>query len=195
MNPRCRTDVPAAPALRVIGVDPGSETTGVGIVEHAAGKSRVLFWEAIAAGREPTFPGRLRLIHEHLTQAVALYQPHSASVENVFYALNVQSALKLGQTRGAVLLSLELAGVETFSYTPLEIKKALVGYGRAGKEQVRDMVRLLLGLAGREIPIDASDALAAALCHVNHHAVRSAWDLAAANTPGPPRLKIGRRFR
>lgn len=195
MNPRCRTDAPATPPLRVIGVDPGSEITGVGVVEYAAGKSRVLFWEAVAAGREPTFPGRLRLIHEHLTQAVALYQPRCASVENVFYALNVQSALKLGQTRGAVLLSLELAGVEIFSYTPLEIKKALVGYGRAGKEQVRDMVCLLLGLAGQDIPIDASDALAAAMCHINHHAVRTAWNLAAVGASAPPRLKIGRRFR
>jgi crossover junction endodeoxyribonuclease RuvC len=94
-------------------------------------------------------------------------------VEEAFYAVNVKSALKLGQVRGAILLSAARAGVEVFEYSPLEIKSALVGYGRAEKHQVQEMVRVLLGLKTPPQPFDASDALAAAICHVNVASTRS----------------------
>lgn len=183
MTPTSRSEVDAPGPLRVIGIDPGSERTGIGIVEHADRKSRALFFETVQAGREPTFPGRLLVIHRHIVQAVRLYAPQAASVEDVFHARNVQSALKLGQARGAILLTLQMEGVELFSYTPLEIKKAIVGYGRAEKEQVRAMVRTLLGLQGVDIPIDASDALAAALSHVHQSAVQKRLEQAGASLP------------
>lgn len=149
----------------ILGIDPGSEVTGYGVIESAGSRQRALGWGVVKAKAGLGFPARLRAIHDQLTQFVQLYRPDSVSIEDIFYAVNVRSTLKLGHTRGAILLSMELAGVPSFSYTPLEIKKALVGYGRASKEQVRDMVCLLLNLKGADLPVDASDALAAALCH------------------------------
>jgi crossover junction endodeoxyribonuclease RuvC len=97
----------------------------------------------------------------------------ACAVEETFYAVNVKSALKLGHVRGAVLLTAARAGVEIFEYSPLAIKSALVGYGRAEKRQVQEMVRILLGLAQSPAPLDASDALAAAICHINTNATTS----------------------
>ena len=153
----------------VMGVDPGSEVTGYGVVETAGGRSRAVAWGTVRPAGAATYPGVLKQIHEGLAQVVAEHRPEFAAVEDIFYAANVRTALKLGQTRGAILLSLELASVPVFSYTPLAVKKALVGYGRASKEQVQEMVRLILGLRGQEIPIDASDALAVALCHAQSY--------------------------
>ena len=153
--------------MRVLGVDPGSDKTGYGIVEVVQSRYRVLHFGVISTGSAPTYPARLKLIHEELTGMIEQFRPEYASVEDIFYAVNVKSALKLGQTRGAILLSIELAGVPVFSYTPLEIKKALVGYGRADKLQVRHMICRLLGMKVEDIKTDASDALAAAICHVH----------------------------
>lgn len=153
----------------VLGVDPGSEVTGYGVVETAGGRSRAVVWGTVRPTGAATFPAVLKQIHEGLSRVVAEHRPEFAAVEDIFYAANVRTALKLGHTRGAILLSLELAGVPVFSYTPLAVKKALVGYGRASKEQVQEMVKLILGLRGQELPIDASDALAAALCHAQSY--------------------------
>jgi len=156
----------------VLGIDPGSEKTGYGIVEAKGNNFKALTWGIIEVVGLPTFPGRLKEIHKKLSLIVDRYSPDFASVEDIFYSRNVKSALKLGHTRGAILLSLELSGVPSFSYTPLEIKKALVGYGRADKQQVNEMVKILLNLRDARIPLDASDALAAALCHINSY---STW--------------------
>jgi crossover junction endodeoxyribonuclease RuvC len=164
----------------VLGVDPGSEVTGYGVIETTGGKSQALAWGTIRAEGAATFPAVLRRIHEGVTEVATRFRPEFAAVEDVFYAANVRSALKLGQTRGAILLSLELAGIQVFSYTPLAVKKALVGYGRATKEQVQEMVKLILGLRGQDLPMDASDALAAALCHAQSYGTRLRIERAAA---------------
>jgi crossover junction endodeoxyribonuclease RuvC len=151
----------------VLGVDPGSEVTGYGVIETTGGKSQALAWGTIRAEGAATFPAVLRRIHEGVTEVATRFRPEFAAVEDVFYAANVRSALKLGQTRGAILLSLELAGIQVFSYTPLAVKKALVG-------------KLILGLRGQDLPMDASDALAAALCHAQSYGTRLRIERAAA---------------
>lgn len=158
--------------MRVIGIDPGSGTTGYGVVERVNNRCRALAWGTVETAGAATYPAALRMIHDGLQTIIQTHQPAFAAVEDIFYAVNPRTSFKLAQSRGAILLSLELAGVPAFAYTPLSIKKSLVGYGRASKEQVREMVRLLLGLRGQEIPIDASDALAAALCHIQSYSAR-----------------------
>jgi crossover junction endodeoxyribonuclease RuvC len=159
--------------MRIIGIDPGSETTGYGVIESRAGRCAALTWGVLRTRGAATFSAGLRQIHAGLRQVLEAYPPDFAAIEDIFFAVNPRSALKLGQARGAILLGLELADVPVVSYTPLAVKKALVGYGRAEKEQVREMVRLLLGLRGVEIPLDASDALAVALCHAHTFPTRS----------------------
>jgi len=158
--------------MRVIGIDPGSGTTGYGVVERVQNRCHALAWGTIATAGAATYPAALRRIHEELQAVIRQHQPLFAAVEDIFFAVNPRTSFKLAQSRGAILLSLELAGVPAFAYTPLSIKKSLVGYGRASKEQVREMVRLVLGLRGQEIPIDASDALAAALCHIQTYSTQ-----------------------
>lgn len=153
--------------MRVLGVDPGSENMGWGVVESIGTSRRAIAFGTLRVGSGTDFPARLRKIHEGLKAILEEHHPEAASVESIFHAQNAQSALKLGQARGAILLTLALADLPIHSYTPMEIKKALVGYGKATKEQVREMIRLLLGLRGQEIGLDASDALAAALTHLN----------------------------
>ncbi|NLI47958.1 MAG: crossover junction endodeoxyribonuclease RuvC [Acidobacteria bacterium] len=159
--------------MRVIGIDPGSEATGYGVIEHRNNRLTALAWGVVRPRGAATFSAGLRQIHEGLRQVLAAYPPDFAAVGDVFFAANPRSALKLGQARGAILLGLELANVPVVSYTPLAVKKALVGYGRAEKEQVRGMVLLLLGLRGQELPLDASDALAVALCHAHTYPTRA----------------------
>ena len=110
--------------MRVIGIDPGSVATGYGVVECTHGRHRALEWGVVRTSKAPTFSARLRVIHEELTRVVSIHEPIFASVEDIFHARNVHSALKLGQARGAILLCMELADVPTFSYTPPGNKKS-----------------------------------------------------------------------
>jgi crossover junction endodeoxyribonuclease RuvC len=131
----------------------------------------------------------LLAIHEGLTALFRSCRPDCVAVENLFFARNVRSALKLGHARGVVILAAVEAGLPVIEYTPAEIKRAIVGYGRAEKHQVGEMVRLLLGLEHAPLPHDASDALAVAICHT-HSAGSRAWATKAA-----PRGKIPRSWR
>jgi crossover junction endodeoxyribonuclease RuvC len=153
--------------IRVLGVDPGSETTGYGVVESDRGKFRLVEFGGIHAPAKLKFPERLLLIADKLESIIERLEPGVCAVEETFYAVNVKSALKLGHVRGVVLLAAARAGLEIAEYSPLEIKLAIVGYGRAEKQQVQEMVRILLELKERPAPLDASDALAAAICHIN----------------------------
>jgi crossover junction endodeoxyribonuclease RuvC len=120
-----------------------------------------------------SFAQRLLAISRKLEEVIERLSPQACAVEDTFYAVNVKSALKLGQARGAVLVAAARAGVEVFEYSPLEIKSALVGYGRAEKRQVQEMVRVILGIKNVPEPLDASDALAVAICHVNIASTRA----------------------
>jgi len=152
--------------MLVLGVDPGSRITGFGFVRSENNRLKCIDYGHIGSSGAVPFYRRIHNIFEEMASLMARYQPDQMAIEDVFYAKNVKSSLKLGHARGAVLIAAVHCGVEIFEYSPLEIKKALVGYGRADKEQVRAMVRTILGL--RSMPnLDTSDALAAAICHIN----------------------------
>ena len=153
--------------MRVFGIDPGSERTGYGCVESDGSRHRLVDCGAIVTSPRLGFPAQLLRIHQQLTALLAEHRPECVAVESVFYAANVRSALKLGHARGVAVLAAAEGGYSFAEYTPAEIKRAVVGYGRAEKHQVQEMVRLLLGLAEVPTPHDAADALAVAICHLH----------------------------
>jgi crossover junction endodeoxyribonuclease RuvC len=153
--------------VRVFGIDPGSERTGYGCVETDGSRHRIITCGAVSTRAADSFSGKLFEIHRRLVDLIAECHPDSVAIENIFYATNVRSALKLGHARGVAMLAAAQAGLTVVEYTPAEIKRAVVGYGRAEKPQVQQMVKLLLGLAVVPSPHDAADALAVAICHVH----------------------------
>jgi crossover junction endodeoxyribonuclease RuvC len=158
--------------MRVLGIDPGSRITGYGIVEQQGNRLVHVDNGAIFTDKATDFAGRLKLIFEGLSAIIAEYRPEQVAVENIFFSTNVQSALKLGQARGAAIVAAVHAGLPVAEYTALQVKKAVVGQGRAEKGQVQKMLKALLGLP--EIAqADASDALAVAVCHINSHELLS----------------------
>lgn len=168
-----RPPLHARRTLRVIGVDPGSDTTGYGVIDSDGRHYELVEYAGIRGLKRVSFAERLLAISQKLEEVIERLSPQACAVEDTFYAVNVKSALKLGQARGAVLVAAARSGVEVFEYSPLEVKSALVGYGRAEKEQVQEMVRVLLGLKNAPEPLDASDALAIAICHINVAATRA----------------------
>jgi len=152
-------------ALRILGIDPGSRITGFGIIEREG--NRVVYVESgcIRAG-DGDFAGRLKTIFDGLRDVVTIYAPEQVAIEQVFMHRNPDSALKLGQARGAAICAVMSMGLNISEYTPSEIKQATVGKGNAAKEQVQHMVTAMLKLPGTP-QADAADALAVALCH-NH---------------------------
>ena len=151
-----------------IGIDPGTATTGYGLVRLApdGGLSAVTFG-IISTSKDSSAPARLELLYQQLNGLLTLHRPDTAAVEKLYFQRNVSTALAVGQARGVALLSLQQAGVEVFEYTPNEVKQAVVGYGSAEKRQVQEMVRPLLGLPEIPRPDDAADALAIAITHLN----------------------------
>ncbi len=154
-------------AVRIFGIDPGSERTGYGCVEADGRRHRLVACGAIAAPAGEAFPQRLARIYTELSRLLVSCRPDCVAIENLFHAANVRSALKLGHARGVAMLAAVEAGCEVVEYTPAEIKRAIVGYGRADKHQVGQMVKLLLGLGAAPSPHDAADALAVAICHMH----------------------------
>lgn len=152
-------------SLRIIGVDPGSRRTGWGVIEARSGEPEYLAHGVIAPPPDEAISARLHSIYLGLQQVASEYRPTEAAVESVFMSRNAASALKLGQARGAALVALGGAEVQCFEYAPGSIKSALVGRGRAEKEQVQHMASQILGLK-QKLPEDAADALSAALCHL-----------------------------
>jgi crossover junction endodeoxyribonuclease RuvC len=153
--------------VKVFGIDPGSERTGYGCVESDGSRHRLVVCGAISTARADGFPDKLLAIHRELSALIRSHQPECVAIENLFHAVNVRSALKLGHARGVAMLAAIEAGVPVAEYTPAEIKRAVVGYGRAEKPQVQHMIRLILGLAAPPSPHDAADALAVAICHIH----------------------------
>ena len=153
--------------MRVFGIDPGSERTGYGCVETDGSRHQLVACGAITARPSDDFPARLARIHEQLSALLAECRPDCVAIESLFHANNARSALKLGHARGVAMLAAVQAGCLVVEYTPAEVKRAVVGYGRAEKQQVQQMIKLLLGLTAVPTPHDASDALAVAICHVH----------------------------
>lgn len=153
--------------MRILGIDPGTEATGFGVIDSDGERHVLCEYGVIAAPRAATFARKLHLIHQRLQEVVERCQPEGVVVENVFYAANVKSALRLGHVRGVALLAAVANDLPLFEYSPLEVKQAVVGYGRADKEQIQRMVMFLLALDSPPEPHDAADALAVALCHAH----------------------------
>ena len=167
--------------MRILGIDPGLRTTGFGVLDVAAGTLRYVASGTISTGHLATtaLPARLQALFQGVAEVVQRYQPDCAAVEIVFVNVNPQSTLLLGQARGALIAALVQAQLPVAEYTALQMKQAVVGYGRAAKPQVQEMVRRLLDLPGVPGP-DAADALGLAITHA--HAGRSLQLLAAAKT-------------
>ncbi|MDO8795544.1 MAG: crossover junction endodeoxyribonuclease RuvC [Vicinamibacterales bacterium] len=179
--------------MRIFGIDPGSERTGYGCVETDGSRHRIVTCGAITSPASASFPDRLLAIHTGLAALLVECRPDCAAIENLFFATNVRSALKLGHARGVAMLAAVEAGIQVFEYTPAEIKRAVVGYGRAEKAQVQHMVKLLLGLASVPSPHDAADALAVAICHV--HSQRPAPASRQPDRKGAPRGRAATSWR
>jgi crossover junction endodeoxyribonuclease RuvC len=154
--------------MRVLGIDCGGAYTGYGVVEmDSGGRLMCLTYGAIKLSPREALAQRLSQIYQGLCTLIADHRPDQVAIEGIFYALNVKSALQLGQVRGVAMLAAATAGLEVAEYSPLTIKSSVVGYGRAEKQQVQHMVARLLSLAETPEPMDASDALAIAICHLH----------------------------
>jgi len=152
--------------MLVLGIDPGSMITGYGLVEKKEGHISCVDAGIISSPQNSPFYDRIHNIFRSIVEIMHRYKPLEMAIEDVFFAKNVKSSLKLGHARGAALIAAVDCGVKVFEYTPLEIKKSVVGYGRATKEQICSMVQIILKHPKRFGP-DTSDALAAAICHLN----------------------------
>lgn len=153
--------------MRILGIDPGSQTTGFGAIESDGHRHALVEQGVIRTPASYSFPQKLHFIHQRIVEVLDRSRPEGVVVENLFYATNVKSALRLGHVRGVTLIAGVARGLSVFEYSPLEVKQAVVGYGRADKQQVQKMVALLLGLREPPEPDDVADALAVALCHAH----------------------------
>ncbi len=153
--------------MRVLGIDPGTITSGYGIVAEEDHKLFHVASGGISPSAKHPFPMRLKKIYEELEKIIDRYKPHIVVVEDLFVSKNIKSALKLGHSRGVAILAAINAGLPVFEYAPLEVKQAVVGNGKAEKKQVQMMVKALLDLPKAPHPADAADALAAAICHIH----------------------------
>ncbi len=154
--------------MRVLGIDPGSETLGWGVVDGSGSKYVLVDFGTVKSSPKLQFSKRLLNIYNSVAEILDKHSPDVMSVEDTFYAVNVGVALKLGQVRGTMLLLAEQYGVEIAEYAPRLVKQTVVGYGNAEKHQVQEMVKLLLRMKTVPTPHDAADALAIAICHFHH---------------------------
>lgn len=156
--------------MKIFGIDPGSARTGFGCVERVGSRHALVVCGSLSGPRRAAFPDKLKAIHAGLAALLAEHRPDCVAIEDIFSlrgpAANGRSALKLGEARGIALLAAAEASIPVAAYAPAAIKRAIVGYGRAEKHQVQQMVRLLLGLDAPPSPHDVADALAVALCHL-----------------------------
>ncbi len=173
--------------MLVLGIDPGSETTGWGVVEGDARRCKLVGYGTVKASTRWSFAARLLKISVGVESVIEKFRPDVCAVEESFFAVNAQTALKLGHVRGVVLLAAERAGVEIAEYAPRLVKQTVVGYGAAEKQQVQEMMRVLLKLKEPPAPFDASDALAVAVTHL-HHANRP--EVSKGKTAPPARAKL-----
>jgi crossover junction endodeoxyribonuclease RuvC len=172
--------VDVAQPLRILGVDPGSQRTGVGIIEaDAAGRLRCVFRTTLVVAGEETFPLRLKRIYDELGGIIDTHAPREAAIERAFMAKNADSALKLGQARGAAICAMASHGLAIDEYAPNAVKQTVVGKGHAGKEQVQHMVGVLLNLR-EPLQADAADALAIAITHAHLRASEARTGIAAS---------------
>ncbi len=151
--------------MRILGIDPGYGITGFGIVEAQRGVTRLVRCGAITTPAGMDFSARLEIIYEDMRQLLEVAKPDCVAIEELFFGQNVTTGIGVAQSRGVILLAIRQAGLEVYSYKPMQVKQAVVGYGNATKRQVQDMTRRILQLEAMPKPDDAADAIAIALCH------------------------------
>ena len=157
-----------SPSTRVVlGIDPGTAIVGYAVVAMKGNTFKSLVCDVITTPASMPLPQRLQLIYTGLTEIIETYRPQEAAMEELFFAKNARTALTVGHGRGVVMLALANGGLPIAEYTPMQVKLAVSGYGGAKKEQVGEMVRILLGLSSAPRPDDAADAAAVAICHLN----------------------------
>ena len=151
--------------MRILGIDPGYGITGFGLIEAERNRFSLLRCGAITTPAGMDFSARLEIIYEDMRKLLELAKPDAVAIEELFFGQNVTTGIGVAQSRGVILLAIRQAGVPVFSYKPMQVKQAVVGYGNATKHQVQDMTKRLLKLAAMPKPDDAADAIAIALCH------------------------------
>lgn len=155
--------------LIILGIDPGTATTGYGVINVIGNKFKAIDYGVILTPAAEEMAKRLITIYERMNVIIETYQPEHVAIESLFFNKNVTTAITVGQARGVVMLSCAQRGVKIYEYTPLEVKQAVVGYGRADKAQVQHMVKTFLSLTAIPKPDDAADGLAIAICHAHHN--------------------------
>lgn len=160
----------------IMGIDPGFAITGYGIVEYIGNKFSVVDYGAITTEASMPLPQRLLLLSNRLEELIKMYKPEAISIEELFFNKNIKTALTVGHGRGVAVLAAARSGVDVFEYTPLQVKQAVVGYGRAEKSQIQQMVKGILNLPAIPKPDDVADALAVAVCHAHSFRVGKIFD-------------------
>lgn len=153
--------------LKILGVDPGIAIVGFGVIEYDNVNFKVVDYGAITSPAHTAVPSRLKMIYDDLTYVIEKYKPDEMAVEELFYNNNAKTVINVGQARGVLILAGENHNIPVFEYTPLQVKQGVVGYGRAEKKQVQQMVKNILGLHEVPKPDDTADALAIAICHAH----------------------------
>lgn len=151
--------------MLILGIDPGIAIVGYSIVECKGNNLKAIDYGCITTDADMLFPDRLKIVYDKLTEIIEKYNPDDLAIEELFFNKNVKTAIKVGQARGVEILAARNKGINTYEYTPLQIKQAVTGYGRADKNQVQEMVKMLLNLKEKPKPDDVADALAVAICH------------------------------
>jgi crossover junction endodeoxyribonuclease RuvC len=160
-------------SLRILGIDPGTATTGWAIIEENDGQTKAVAYGHISTAKENSPENRLCEICDDLAAIIKKYRPVEAAIEELFFFKNQKTVISVAQARGAVILTLRQNNVRIASYTPLQVKQALTGYGRAEKKQVQLMTKSIMNLAELPRPDDTADAIAIALCHLNSRKINS----------------------
>jgi len=149
----------------IIGIDPGTATTGFGVIEYQKSKLKLIDFGVITTSQRLSIPERLKIIFDNLNQIIKNRKPDWVAVEQLFFSANTKTATSVGQARGVILLAAQIAGVKVAEYTPLQVKQAVTGYGKATKKQIQQMVKTILNLKSIPHPDDAADGLAIAITH------------------------------
>ncbi len=151
----------------ILGIDPGYAIVGVGVIEYKANKFKVIDYGAITTSKDDDFNDRLLQIHSRLTKIIAAYKPQAMAIEKLYFNTNATTAIGVAEARGVCILAAKQANMNIAEYTPLQVKQAVTGYGKADKKQVQEMTKMLLNLESVPKPDDTADALAMAICHAH----------------------------
>lgn len=151
----------------IFGIDPGIAIVGYGVIEYKGNKFRVIDYGSIQTSSEYSFPVRLKRVYDEICRLLEKYNPDVLAIEELFFNKNAKTAIAIGQARGVLILAAINKGMEVYEYTPLQVKQGVVGYGRADKRQIQEMVKILLNLDEIPKPDDVADALAVAICHAH----------------------------